>query len=289
MGVRILERTSGTLERMLFELKGLSRGFRNPNVPFEDLLKINDFYFHSDARVEKAIYFVRGFYENKIRDDGKSSFINQHLGDVAKNTLMYVLDNYDWDIEKIKNTFIASLNHDFVEDFPKEAYLLKEKFGEDVYNIVLALTIPHNKDISKNQSIDKINHLSDERPKIIKPEDYDNNIRSSTNLLLTSAYNTIQSKLKRNKNAYDECIKFYDKNRPKIIRYTNYLGNYSKITKTLPGNLDRKIKKDVTILKVCDNLLYKILKGDYLRSSFLSKIKIPHLYPASDKLALKGR
>jgi len=289
MGVSTLERTSGTLERMLLELKGLSKGFCNPNTSLKDLLKMNDYYFHSDERVEKAIYFVKRFYENKIRDDGKSSFINQHLGDVAKNTLMYILDNYEWNIEKTKNAFIASLNHDFVEHFPGKAYLLKEEFGEDVYNIVLALTMFRNQNIKKTQFIDEINNLSDKRPKIIKPFDFDSNIRSSTNLLLTLAYSLIQNKIKREKNAYKKNIEFYDKYRPKIIRYTNYLDSYTKITRTLPGNLDRKIKKDVNILKGYDNMFYKILKGDYLHFKFLSEVKIPKLYLRLDKLVLKGR
>lgn len=295
MGVITLERTSGRLERMLFELKGLSNSFRNPNTSFKDLLKINNYYFHSDERVENAVYFVRMFYEDKIRDDKKSSFLNQHLGDVAKNTLMYILENYNWGIEQTKNAFIASLSHDFLEDFPKKAYLLKEKFGEDVYNIVLALTMPHKKDLTgnernrrKNQYIDKISNISDEEPKIIKPEDYDSNIRSSTNLVLTLAYNAIQNKLRRDTNAYKRCIDFYDKNRPKIIRYINYLDNYIGITKTLPGNLDKKIKRDVAILNGCNNLFYKIFRGDYLRSRLLRQINIPNLYPASDKLALKS-
>ncbi len=289
MRVKILERTSGTLERMLSELKGLSKAFRNPNTSLKDLLKINNYYFHSDPKVEKAIYFVNKFYENKIRDDKKSKFLNQHLGDVTKNTLIDTLDNYKWSIEKRINTFIASLNHDFVEHFPDKAYLLKEEFGEDVYNLVLAVTMPSNEDINKNQFIDKIDNLSDERPKIIKIEDYDNNIRSSTNLLLTLTYSLIQNKVKREKNAYKKNIEFYDKYRPKIIRYTNYLDNYTKITRTLPGNLDRKIKKDVNILKRYDNIFYKILKGDYLHLKFLSEVKIPNLYPRLDKLVLKGR
>ncbi len=280
-----LKWASGTLERMLFKLKESSNGFRNPNVTHEDLLKINNYYFDSDKRVEKAISFASDFYANKLRDDEKSSFLNQHLGDVAKNTLLYTSKNYKWNIEEMKNAFIASLNHDFIEHFPERAHFLKEYFGNEIYDIVSAVTIP--KSVSKIKSIERINHISNEAPKIIKANDFDSNIRSSTNIVLTLAYNLIQDRLKKDKDSYKKNMDFYDNYRSKIIRYINYSEDYSKITKNLPGNLDKKINHNVKILRTCNSMFYSIFKENYLTSGLLRKIKIPDLYPPLERLAIK--
>jgi len=282
----ILKWTSGTLERMLFKLNESSNRFRNPNVTPEDLLKINNSYFDSDKRVEKAILFTRNFYVNKLRDDGKSSFFNQHLGYVAKNTLVYAVNNYEFDIDSLKNTFIASLNHDFIEHFPEMAPVLKEYFGNEVYGLVSAVTIPKN--VGKSTLIEIIDNITDERPKVIKANDFDNNIRSSTNIVLTLAYNLIQDRLKKDKDSYKKNMDFYDNYRPKISRYIGYSDDYSKIAKNLPGNLDKKINNNVKILKKCDSLFYNIFKENYVTSGLLRKIRIPDLYHHLERLAIKG-
>lgn len=269
MGVTTLIKYPKNLEVELNKLFELLKNAINPNVSLEELKNINNQCFNNDKDVKNAITFVDNFYgENfitgpKIRDDGESLVLNQHVGVVAKETLLCV-ENYGWDKERQKNIFIPALTHDLLEDFPFIDSFFRTTFGEDVYKTVSAVTIPYKKYLTKKQlNKKKKKFLTDlvgipyDEPKIIKIKDYDNNIECYLSLLNRLA-DGISKKLINGDNTYTEDIKLYKKRQNKILLYIKYLDYYINIAKKLPKGLDKEIKGHVNTLDESRRLFNKI-------------------------------